>query len=190
MIASRCCSFYARSGLLNILLAFLTLVHAANACAQASKVGAALDGTVSDSSGAVIPGARVTLRNNLTNVIRVTLTNEQGAFHAEELVVGTYEVRVNQPGFAPYRHSGVQLALGQTVHLDIVLVPPASSAEVTVNAQPAAIDPSQTSVASSVDRERIEELPLRSRNYLDFVLLAPGVSTAPVAPPERDIPAG
>jgi len=54
---------------------------------------------------------------------------------------------------------------------------------VTVNAQPSAIDTSQTSVVSSVDQERIEELPVRSRNYLDFVLLAPGVSSSPTASP-------
>lgn len=110
-------------------------------------------------------------------------TDEQGIFHAEELVVGTYEVRVDHAGFAPYRHTGVQLTLGQSVHLEIVLAPASSSAEVTVSAQPAAIDPSQTSVVSSVDRERIEELPVRSRNYLDFVLLAPGVSSSPAVPP-------
>jgi TonB-dependent Receptor Plug Domain len=52
---------------------------------------------------------------------------------------------------------------------------------VTVNAQPSTLDPSQSSVVSSVDQERIEELPVRSRNYLDFVLLAPGVSSSPTA---------
>ena len=73
------------------------------------------------------------------------------------------------------------LSLGQAVHLDIILVPASASAEVTVSAQPTGIDSSQTSVVSSVDQERIEELPVRSRNYLDFVLLAPGVSSSPAA---------
>ncbi len=51
----------------------------------------------------------------------------------------------------------------------------------TVNTQPSSLDPSQSSVVSSVDQERIEELPVRRRNYLDFVLLAPGVSSSPTA---------
>ena len=76
---------------------------------------------------------------------------------------------------------GVVLSLGQTIHLDIVLAPASASAEVTVSAQPPVMDTSQTSVVSSVDQERIEELPVRSRNYLDFVLLAPGVSSSPAA---------
>src|SRR5205807_259091 len=81
----------------------------------------------------------------------------------------------------PYRRAGVVASLGQTVHLDIVLAPASASEQVTVNAQPSSLDPSQSSVVSSVDQERIEELPVRSRNYLDFVLLAPGVSSSPVA---------
>jgi len=88
---------------------------------------------------------------------------------------------VEQAGFALYRHTGVVLSLGQTVHLDIVLSPASASEKVTVSAQPSAIDTSQTSVVSSVDQERIEELPVRSRTYLDFVLLAPSVSSSPAA---------
>lgn len=160
------------------VLAALVLPHAADAGAQASRVGATLEGTVRDSSGAVIPGAGVTLRNSSTNQRRAVTTNEEGVFHAEALMVGTYEVRVEQTGLAPYRHAGVQVNLGQTVRLDIVLVPASASAEVTVNAQPSVMDASQTSVVSSIDQERIEELPVRNRNYLDFVLLSPGVSSS------------
>ncbi|PYX51341.1 MAG: TonB-dependent receptor, partial [Acidobacteria bacterium] len=145
------------------------------AAAQASRVGATLQGTVSDTSGAVIPSSKVALHNPLTNQSRTVTTDEQGFFRAEQLAVGTYEVRVEQTGFAPYRQAGVGASLGQTVHLEIVLAPASGSEQVTVNAQPSSLDPSQSSVVSSVDQERIEELPVRSRNYLDFVLLAPGV---------------
>ena len=162
----------------HIALATLLLIelHAVSTHAQTSRVGASLTGTVSDTSGAVIPGAKVSLRNPLTNYARAVTTDEQGFYRAEALNVGSYEVRVEQAGFAPYRHPGVQVSLGQTVRLDIVLAPASASAEVTVNAQPSVLDTTQTSVVSSVDQERIEELPVRSRNYLDFVLLAPGVS--------------
>jgi len=138
-----------------------------------------LQGTVTDSSGAVIPNAKITLRNTLTNQTRTVETNDQGFFRAEQLAVGTYEMRAAQPGFAPYQHAPLQLSLGQTVYLDIVLAPASESASVTVNAQPSVMDTSQTSVVSSIDQERIEELPVRNRNYLDFVLLSPGVSSAP-----------
>lgn len=172
---------FVRHVVIGIAVALPLLFCAADAAAQASRVGATLEGTVRDTSGAVIPTSKVTLHNPLTNQSRTITSDEQGFFRAEQLAVGTYEVRVEQTGFAPYQQTGVGASLGQTVHLDIVLVPASASEQVTVNAQPSSLDPSQSSVVSSVDQERIEELPVRSRNYLDFVLLAPGVSSSPVA---------
>src|SRR6266481_4449134 len=176
-----CRSFSMRYMSVVAVLSLLILVCSSTAGAQLSKVGATLEGTVSDSSGAIIPKATITLRNTLTNQFRAVTADDRGFFRADELPVGTYEVRVEYPGFAPYRHPGIVLSLGQTVQLDIVLSPASASEKVTVSAQPSAIDMSQTSVVSSVDQERIEELPVRSRNYLDFVLLAPGVSSSPAA---------
>jgi outer membrane receptor for ferrienterochelin and colicin len=109
------------------------------------------------------------------------MTDDRGFFRVDQLAVGTYEVRLEHPHFAPYRRTGVVLSLGQNIHLEIVLSPASTSEQVTVSAQTSAIDTSQTSVVSSVDQEPIEELPVKSRNYLDFVLLAPGVSSSPVA---------
>jgi hypothetical protein len=174
-----CRWFSVRRLAIRIAISFAVLFCTSNAGAQASRVGATLEGSVRDSSGAAIPHSRVTVRNTFTSQSRIVTSDEQGFFRAEQLAVGTYEVRVEQTGFAPYRHAGVEVSLGQTVHLDIVLSLASASEEVTVSAQPSTIDTSQTSVVSSVDQERIEELPVRSRNYLDFVLLAPGVSTAP-----------
>src|SRR5712691_13526027 len=85
-------------GVLSVLL-FL----AADAAAQASRVGATLEGIVRDTSGAVIPNSKITLHNPLTNQSRTVTTDEQGFFRAEQLPVGAYEVRVEQTGFAPYR---------------------------------------------------------------------------------------
>src|SRR5260221_9882958 len=176
-----CRFFSVRRVAIELAVSVLFLLCAADAAAQASRVGATLEGTVSDTSGAVIPNSKVTLHNPLTNQSRTVTTDEQGFFRAEQLALGAYDVRVEQTGFALYRQAGVAASLGQTVHLDIVLAPAASSEQVTVNAQPYSLDPSQSSVVSSIDQERIEELPVRSRNYLDFVLLAPGVSSSPIA---------
>ena len=178
---SVCSSLSVRHVIIGIAVSLTLLFCAADVAAQASRVGATLEGTVRDTSGAVIPNSKIALHNPLTNQSRSFTTNEQGFFRAEQLAVGTYEVRVEQTGFAPYRQVGVVASLGQTVHLDIVLAPATASEQVTVNAQPLSLDPSQSSVVSSVDQERIEELPVRSRNYLDFVLLAAGVSSSPIA---------
>jgi len=152
-----------------------------DATAQVSRVAATLEGNVRDSSGAAISGTQVSVRNTFTSQSRTVTTDEHGFFRAEQLGVGTYEVRVEQAGFAPYQRTGVVLSLGLTIHLDVVLSLASASERVTVSAQTSTIDTSQTSVVSSVDQERIEELPVRSRDYLDFVLLAPAVSRSPRA---------
>jgi hypothetical protein len=166
----------------------LLLVWLAASCwAQTSLVSGALDGSVSDTSGGRIPGVSVTVRDIATNRMREASTNPEGAFQLAELPAGTYEVLVSQTGFAPYRHAGITIPLGSTVHLDIVLQSAGVTTQVTVTAQPPAIDPAQTSVTSAVDRERIEELPVQSRNYLNFVLLAPGVSSSAQQPGKRSL---
>lgn len=173
---------FARDLVFGVLIGFVISLSPARAGAQVSRVAATLEGTVRDSSGAVVAGSKVSIRNNMTNQSRTVETDGEGFFRAEQLAVGTYEVRLEQPGFAPYRETGVVLSLGQTVHLNIVLSPASAAEKVMVTAQPSTLDTSQTSVVSSVDQERIEELPVQSRNYLDFVLLAPGVSSSPTPP--------
>jgi len=175
--------FRARRGALAVFVLYFPFVGASSALAQGSRVGATLEGTVSDSSAAVMPQVTITLRNSLTNQPRTLTTDVQGLFRADQVAVGTYEVRVEHPGFTAQIFTGINLNLGQTIHLDVILTPAATSAEISVTAQPSAIDTSQTSIVSSVDQERIEELPVRSRNYLDFVLLAPGVSSTPTKSP-------
>src|SRR5690348_13905840 len=157
----------------------LLISSCAAAHAQSSKVGAAIEGEVSDASSGVVSQAVIELRNTDTQQSRTLITDDRGFFRAEQLPVGTYEVRADHPGFAPYRQTAIEVSLGQTVHLNIVLSLPSASQQVTVSAHSSPIDVRQTSVVSSIDQERIEELPVRTRNYLDFALLAPGVSNAP-----------
>ena len=147
-----------------------------SAAAQTSVVSSALEGYITDSSAGTLAGATVAVRDVATHQGREASTNPEGFYRISALPAGTYEVTVTQAGFTPYHHSGIALALGSTTRLDAVLATQGVTTQVTVSAQPAAIDPAQTSVATSVDTERIEELPVESRNYLNFVLLAPGVA--------------
>jgi Carboxypeptidase regulatory-like domain/TonB dependent receptor/TonB-dependent Receptor Plug Domain len=156
----------------------LALMGVATSTAQTLKTSGTLEGTISDASGGRIPGVKVSLRQIDTNQTRTVIADDQGFFRATDLPVGTYEVRIENPGFAPYLHTGVVLDVGTTVHLDIVLPAAGVTTQVTVSAQPPPIDPSQTSVTSAIDRDRIEDLPVLSRNSLDFALLLPGVSSS------------
>lgn len=141
--------------------------------------GGALEGTVTDSSGASVSGAHVEMQAVATHYQRSTQTDASGFFRASELPVGDYVVQVTHAGFAPYSHSEMTLEVGKTAQLTILLKPSSVTTSVTVSGQGPPIDVSRTSTATIVDHERIEELPVRTRNALDFVLIAPGVSPAP-----------
>lgn len=146
--------------------------------AQDSATTAALSGSVRDTAGAIIPGSQITLRSLTTNQTRSVTSEPDGSYRVSALAVGGYEVRAEAAGFAPYVNSEVTLALGRTTLLDISLPAAGVNAQVTVTDRPPALDVTQTAVTTSIDPERIEELPVNSRNYLEFTLLAPGVAPA------------
>src|SRR5689334_2224339 len=100
---------------------FILLVSAVAVWSQSSAVSGALEGSVTDSSGGRIPGVSVKLREISTNRAREAVTNAEGTFRLPELTPGTYEVEAGKSGFAPYKHSGVTVALGSATHLDMVL---------------------------------------------------------------------
>lgn len=101
------------------------------------------------------------------------LTNAQGFFRAGELPVGQYELRVEVLGFSPYVNSAIMASIGRVVQVAVRLTPARVQQQITVSEQPPPIDSTQTTEATTIDHERIEESPVVTRNYLDFVLLAP-----------------
>ncbi|HEV2616908.1 MAG TPA: TonB-dependent receptor [Candidatus Acidoferrales bacterium] len=153
----------------------MSFMFAAAAVAQTSRVGGTIEGRVTDNSGGSIAGATVRIREASTNITRIVHTDSHGLFRATDFPVGIYELRAEESGFAPYLQTGLQIELGADVHLDIALAPASARTTVTVTAQPSALEPTETSITSVVDRERIEELPVESRNALDFVLIEPAV---------------
>lgn len=156
---------------------FLLLASAAPGLhAQDSATTATLTGTVRDSAGAIVPSANITLRNLTTNQTRNVTTQSDGSYRISALAVGDYEVKAEAAGFAPYLNPEVTLVLGRSTTLDISLSAVGINEQVTVTDRPPALDASQTAVTISIDPERIEELPVNSRNYLEFTLLAPGVA--------------
>src|SRR2546428_4103483 len=155
------------------------LLLTCGAAAQSSRAAAMLEGMVRDATGAAVPGATVEVVERDTGATRATATDRQGRWHLPELPVGVYSVRVTLSGLNPSLAEGVRLLLGQTVRLETTLQPAGLIAEVTVTAEPTAIDASRTAQTLTVENERILELPARGRNYLTFILLAPGGTPAP-----------
>ena len=155
---------------------FLILAFAILCEAQASKVSGAVQGTVIDQTGSAVAAAKVTLRNYDTNQRRTISTNPDGFFHIDGLPVGQYQLSVESPGFSGYVNKAIVVSIGRVTEVAARLAAATVQQEITVTEQPSPIDPTQTTVASTIDHERIEESPVVSRNDLNFVLLAPQLS--------------
>ncbi len=168
--------FFTRSFLIALVVCSLLVFVPDRTHAQDSATTSTLMGVVRDATGAGIPGATIALRNLTTNQIRNVTSEADGSYRATALAVGDYEVKAQASGFAPYFNPKVTLALGRSISLDISMTVGDVNAQVTVTDSPPALDATQTAVTTSIDPERIEELPVNSRNYLEFTLLAPGVA--------------
>jgi hypothetical protein len=130
-----------------------------------------LQGTVRDQSGAVVSGATVTARNPATNISKTTTTNEGGYYLIVNLAPGDYEVTVEAPNFKKAVLPAVTLTVGQRADLDVALEVGQVSEVVTITGATAElVETSKTAVATTVDQQRIENLPINERNYLSFAL--------------------
>ena len=133
-------------------------------------------GTVTDSSGAVVPQAKVTATRVDTGVSQSTVTGSAGTFAIPRLDVGTYTVRVDVSGFAPQTISGVTLDVSQERNLDFRLSLAGVTQTVGVTAAPPLITTTNGTVAGLVSQEQVEELPLNGRSIQNLVMLQPGMA--------------
>lgn len=147
----------------------------APAAAQSQASGGAIEGTVSDEDGGVLPGVAITVRNQGTGATRETTTGTDGLYRAPLLPVGTYEVTASLDGFATTVRTGLVLSIGQTLRADVSLGV-AAAETVTVTAEAPVIEEARTAQASVVGPQSIATLPVNGRNFIDFVLTTPGVT--------------
>ncbi len=142
-----------------------------------AQTTAGLMGIVRDSSGAVVPEARVTARNVATNLTYHTQTAETGSYRLPLLPPGQYEVTLTKTGFRRHVHQPITLQLGAQAEMDFRLEVAAASEAVNVTAEAPLINTTSAEVGVNVDARRIGELPLApNRNILSIALQAPGVS--------------
>jgi hypothetical protein len=138
---------------------------------QAQSNAADLQGTVRDANGAVVANASVVVRNTGTNVSREATTNDDGYYKIVNLPPGDYELNVKAANYKTARIPSVKLTIGQTINQDVPLEVGDLSATVTVTSvSPNMIETTNTTIASVVDQQRIENLPINERNYLSFAL--------------------
>jgi len=159
-----------------LLLCFLAM--AAIAGAQSTTATGAIQGRVSDASDAPMPGVRVRAVAPGSSAARETMTDESGQFRFTGLPVGNYELRLEKEGFATVRVAASSVSVGQTVAHRIEMKPGQVIESIEVKEQAEALDAAATTSSAALGGERIEESPAQNRNYLNFVLVAPGVAAS------------
>jgi hypothetical protein len=133
-------------------------------------------GTVTDPSGAAVPGATVVVTNTDTGVSRTLTANGDGLYTANFLVPGHYEVIASASSFGKVDHKGLTLTVGQVLTVDAALPNASVSSAVEVTAETPILDPQKTEVSQTIDERLITNLPVASRNWSAFVLNTPNVT--------------
>jgi hypothetical protein len=141
---------------------------------SAQQITGTIVGTVSDPSGSVVPGAEVTITNLDTNAARKTATDDTGNFTLPYLMSGNYKVVCSAKGFRPQMVDGVRLQVGQTMRVDLNLEVGDSSQTVDVQASAAVLQTENAAVGTVIDSQKIVDLPLNGRNFVQLAQLIPG----------------
>src|SRR5689334_13748738 len=152
----------------------LTIVTSASLLfAQGGALGTIL-GEVTDSTGAVVPGATVTIVNVATGATNHTTTTSSGDFTVPYLQPGTYQVTVEANGFQKAVADKVALVVGQQARVNVVLKPGAVSETVEVQANAVALDTDSSAVAQVITQKQVDQLPLNGRNFLNLLFISAG----------------
>ncbi len=142
-------------------------------CAQTST--SAITGTVTDSSGAIVPGSTVTLSNDATGVTATRKTNQAGVYSFPSLPIGHYSITVELKGFKTVRNTGNKLSIGAPIDIPITLQIGETAEVLTIAAAIEALQTTDASIGNVVSQKEISELPLNGRNPLALLVLEPGV---------------
>lgn len=156
-----------------VLLLLLTLTLPA--AVQAGNEGS-IEGTVVDPTGAVIPGVVLRARNLATSTTFTATSDPEGLFRFPVLPMGSYELEVRQKGFATLILNEVMVAVGARVTLRLSLQVAAKEETIVVSGETPLVEITRSQVCSVVGAQLIGSLPVNGRDFLDFVLLNPGVT--------------
>jgi len=170
------------SGLLTLL------VIAASAFAQTAAT-AELHGVVKDPNGAVIQGATISLRDEAKNITRSAQSNEAGEYNLLSIPPGEYTLTVSAKGFSKVVAKQVTLNVGQAAQYPVTMQLATAETEITVTGEPLLIETAKSSTSTTIGQQRIENLPINGRNYVNFSLtnsqlqrdVAPSIGAAPTS---------
>jgi hypothetical protein len=138
-----------------------------------------IKGIVKDNVGAVVPGATVAVTNIASNIKVERVTNESGSFLFPSLKVGESELSVSAPGFKQLLKTGIELRIGQVIDLELALEIGEVNATATISTAEQLLQTATGEVSDVIGRERVSELPLNGRQFLQLTLLSEGVVRPP-----------
>jgi outer membrane receptor protein involved in Fe transport len=144
--------------------------------AQSQAASGSIEGTIIDATGAVVPDAKVTATNLQTGLTRSVTSNGEGLYRLQLLPVGDYNVTIEKQGFGSVKREAVKVQVGQKVALDIELGAAGASETINVTSEVPIVETTRTQVSATVNDRAVANLPTNGRNFIDFVLLTPGVT--------------
>ena len=157
-------------------LAFLMLIGAGVGTTFAQSDSARLQGVITDQSGALVPGGKVTVTDTSTNrVLETETAPDTGAFSFAVLPPGNYVIEINKDGFKPIKQT-VTLQVAQVANVNFILQPGAVSEQVVVTGDAALVDSATSDIGTTVETKQIKDLPLNGRNFTQLATLIPGVT--------------
>src|SRR2546430_5303989 len=145
--------------------------------AHAQVAGGSIAGRVTDSNGALIPGAQVAIRNTATGVTTNLVANEEGVYRAPNLLPGNYEITASAPNFTSFLQKGVTVTVGADLTIDLKLAAGAVTATIMVSDQAPAVDTTTPTISAVIGERTIVELPLNGRDWTTLATLQPGISS-------------
>src|SRR6266566_4670282 len=144
---------------------------------DAQVSGGSIAGRVTDSNGAVLPGAQVAIRNTTTGVTTQLVANDEGAYRASNLLPGDYEITASAANFTSFLQKGVVLTVGADLTIDLKLTAGAVTASILVSDEAPTVDTTTPTISAVVTERTIVELPLNGRDWTTLATLQPGISS-------------
>src|SRR6476469_7876537 len=154
---------------------FLCSIAFMPARAHAQAVSGTILGTVTDSTGSVVPGATVTILNTGTGLTRNVTTDASGEFTAPQIPTGKYSVTAELSGFKKVTMDNIDVGVDQRVRVDVKLEIGAMTEAVTITAESPLVQTSSSELGTTVRTEQIAALPLNGRNFVNLTRTLPGV---------------
>lgn len=161
-----------------VAMVFLSLVVLGTSTANAQST-ATLNGTVTDPSGAAVPAARVSIRNQATNVKTDTQTDGAGAYLFSSVPIGLYRFEVSAPNFQTFVITDFPLQVAQVVTRDIQLKVGKVTEQVVISGEAPIVETATTGVGEVLNDHTVQEIPLNGRHFVDLGLLTAGTVTPP-----------